>query len=95
VTVEMMEDVGPVAARLGVPDQLRSCHTGEVAGYFLEGHVPAADVEKLLRERPRAAGIAVPGMPIGSPGMEMGGRRDPFETLLVDRNGAASVFVTH
>lgn len=95
VAVEMMDDVSPVAVRLGVPDALRSCHTGEVAGYFLEGHVPAADVEQLLRERPHAAGIAVPGMPVGSPGMEMGGRRDPFQTLLVDRSGAVSVFAVH
>lgn len=95
VSVEMMDDVTPVARRLGVPDELRSCHTGEVAGYFLEGHVPAADVERLLAERPEAAGIAVPGMPIGSPGMEMGERRDAYQTLLVDRAGGASVFAQH
>jgi hypothetical protein len=95
VSVEMMDDVTPVATRLGVPEELRSCHTGEVGGYFVEGHVPAADVERLLKERPQAAGIAVPGMPIGSPGMEMGSRRDPFQTLLVDRAGAVSVFAEH
>jgi hypothetical protein len=95
VTVEMMEDVSPVAERLGVPERLRSCHTGEASGYFIEGHVPAGDVERLLRERPAAKGIAVPGMPIGSPGMEMGGRRDAYQTLLVDQGGAVRVFAAH
>ena len=95
VAVEMMDDVTPVAQRLGVPEDMRSCHTAEVAGYFVEGHVPAADVRRLVRERPEAAGIAVPGMPIGSPGMEMGGRRDPYHTLLVDRSGGISVFAQH
>ncbi len=95
VAVEMTDDLTPVLERLGVPERLRSCHTGEAAGYFVEGHVPATDVERLLRERPDARGIAVPGMPIGSPGMEMGGRRDPFHTLLVDRSGGISVFAVH
>lgn len=95
VNVEMMDDLAPVVARLGVPEQLRSCHTGEAAGFFFEGHVPATDVERLLRERPDARGIAVPGMPIGSPGMEMGERRDAYQTLLVDRAGAVSVFAIH
>jgi len=95
VTVEMMDDVTPVATRLGVPERLRSCHTGEAGGCFIEGHVPAADVERLLRERPAARGIAVPGMPIGSPGMEMGNRREPFQTLLVDRGGGIRVFARH
>jgi hypothetical protein len=95
VTVEMMEDVSPVAERLGVPERLRSCHTGEAGGYFIEGHVPAGDVERLLRERPAAKGIAVPGMPIGAPGMEMGGRRDAYQTLLVDQSGAVRVFAVH
>lgn len=95
VTVEMMDDLTPVVTRLGVPDAMRSCHTGEAGGYFVEGHVPAADIERLLRERPNALGIAVPGMPIGSPGMEMGDRRQPYQTLLVDRGGGATVFATH
>lgn len=95
VTVEMMEDLTPIAARHGIPDQLRSCHTGETNGYFVEGHVPAADVERLLAERPDARGIAVPGMPIGSPGMEMGGRREAFQTLLLGRDGRVSVWAQH
>jgi hypothetical protein len=95
VTERMADDLSPVAARLGVPDPVRSCHTGEIGGYFVEGHVPAADVERLLRERPSARGIAVPGMPIGSPGMEMGARRDAYDTLLVARDGDLSVFASH
>lgn len=95
VTVNMTEDLGPVAGRLGVPEQLRSCHTGEAGGYFVEGHVPAADVARLLAERPDARGIAVPGMPLGSPGMEAGERRQRYDTLLVARDGSTSVFATH
>jgi len=95
VAVQMMDDVTPVATRLGVPERLRSCHTGEIAGYFVEGHVPASDVERLLRERPEGRGIAVPGMPVGSPGMEMGNRRDSFQTLLVAPTGSIRVYATH
>lgn len=93
--VSELPDLTPVTTRLGVPDALRSCHTGEIAGYFLEGHVPAADIRRLLAQRPQARGLAVPGMPIGSPGMEMGNRREPFQTLLVDRSGRSSVFARH
>lgn len=93
--VQEMEDVTPVAKKLGVPDAMRSCHTAEIDGYFVEGHVPASDIRKLLRERPRARGIAVPGMPIGSPGMKQGGRRDAFDTMLVLRDGSTRAFVKH
>jgi len=95
VAVEEVEDLGPVALRLGVPEAVRSCHTGEIGGYFVEGHVPAADIQRLLAERPNALGISVPGMPIGSPGMERGNVRQRYQTLLVDRSGAASVFASH
>lgn len=84
--------------RLGIPVALGSCHTARAAGYALEGHVPAADVRRLLRERPDAVGLAVPGMPIGSPGMdgpEYGGRRDPYEVLLVAKGGGTRVFASH
>jgi len=90
-----VEDVTPVARRLGVPDQLRSCHTGEIGGYAVEGHVPAADIRRLLAERPDAAGIAVPGMPLGSPGMEQGSMRQSYQTLLFTRDGRISVFASH
>jgi hypothetical protein len=85
-------------ARLGMPQALGSCHTALVGGYVIEGHVPAADIQRLLRERPPALGLAVPGMPIGSPGMdgpEYRGRRDRYAVLLVQRDGRTTVFSTH
>lgn len=72
--------------RLGVPPALGSCHTAEVDGYLVEGHVPAAEIKRLLKERPAARGLAVPAMPMGSPGME-GDRTDVYEVLLIDRDG--------
>lgn len=95
VRVTDVENVAPVADRLGVPAPLRSCHTAEVEGYAIEGHVPAADIQRLLRERPQAAGLAVPGMPVGSPGMEQGDRRQPYATILFRRNGDMAVFARH
>ena len=95
VRVLDMEDVTPMARKLGVSEALRSCHTGEIGGYFVEGHVPAADIRKLLRERPNARGVAVPGMPVGSPGMEQGARRDAFSTMMVSRAGRTTVFARH
>ncbi|HTU11212.1 MAG TPA: DUF411 domain-containing protein [Allosphingosinicella sp.] len=95
VTVADVPDVTPTARRLGVPDDLRSCHTASVGGYAVEGHVPAADIRRLLRERPAAAGIAVPGMPMGSPGMEHGTHREPYNTILFTRAGRRSVFARH
>lgn len=82
-------------AQSGVTPDLASCHTALVDGYVIEGHVPAADVERLLAERPEAIGLSVPGMPIGSPGMEMGNQRDAFDTLLVMRDGSTEVFQRH
>lgn len=95
VEVHDVEDVRPVATRLGVPAKLRSCHTAEIGGYAIEGHVPAADVKRLLAERPNAAGIAVPGMVMGSPGMEHGDHRMPYQTILFDRAGKTTVFASH
>ena len=80
---------------LGMPVQMASCHTGLVRSYVLEGHVPARDIRRLLADRPQALGLAVPGMPIGSPGMDgpaYGGRKDPFQVLLVKRDGSSTVF---
>lgn len=90
-------DVGNTAmrAKLGVPMALGSCHTALVDGYVIEGHVPAADIRRLLKERPMALGLTVPGMPIGSPGMngpEYQGRRDSYEVLLIEKNGQTRVF---
>ena len=80
---------------LSITPELSSCHTGRIEGYFVEGHVPAADVVRLLSERPDALGLTVPGMPIGSPGMEMGAQKDAFDTLLVLRDGSTQVFQSH
>ena len=82
VTVMDTPRINAVKKRHGVPDDLASCHTAEVGGYVLEGHVPAAEVKRLLAERPQARGLAVPGMPMGSPGMEMDGMTDPYEVIL-------------
>jgi hypothetical protein len=82
-------------ARLGMPAKLGSCHTAQVGGYAIEGHVPAADIQRLLAEKPRATGLAVPGMPIGSPGMEQGDRREPYDVLLVLPDGSTRVFQSH
>jgi hypothetical protein len=79
---------------LGVPVEVSSCHTGSIDGYFLEGHVPAADIRKLLRERPDARGLAVPGMPYGSPGMGPESNREAYDVLLIRRDGSGEVF-TH
>ena len=95
VRVTDVADVTPTARRLGVPNDLRSCHTASVGGYAIEGHVPAADIMRLLRQRPAAAGLAVPGMPMGSPGMEAGGRGEPYRVILFTRAGRRTVFASH
>ena len=95
VRVTETEDLDAVARNRGVPAALRSCHTATVEGYVIEGHVPAEDIGRLLRERPQAAGLAVPGMPIGSPGMEQGDRRQPYATILFRRDGRQQLFARH
>jgi hypothetical protein len=85
-------------ARLGMPIDFGSCHTGSVGGYALEGHVPAREIRRLLAEKPDAIGLAVPGMPRGSPGMDgpaYGGIRDPHDVLLVTRDGRSTVFQSY
>jgi hypothetical protein len=84
------------AAKLmaGVTPETASCHTAMIDGYVVEGHVPAEDVRRLLAERPRALGLSVPGMPVGSPGMEMGARKDPYDVLLLLPGGATTVFAS-
>lgn len=81
-------------ARLGIPIDYGSCHTGLVEGYALEGHVPAREIQRLLAERPDAIGLAVPGMPRGSPGMESA-VHDPYDVLLIGRDGRATVFASY
>ena len=96
VEVRDVQDLSPIKQRLGVPPQSASCHTAEVGGYFVEGHVPAADIRRLLAENPDAKGLAVPGMPIGSPGMEHpSGMQQSYEVLLVKQDGSTEVFATH
>ena len=80
---------------LGLPAKYGSCHTATVNGYVLEGHVPAKDVQRLLREKPVATGLAVPGMPVGSPGMEMGGATDAYDVMLVLKDGNARVYQSY
>lgn len=86
VAVDERDDLASIRQRLGVPDDLAACHTAEIDGYVVEGHVPAAAVQRLLKERPVATGLAVPGMPPGSPGMESPNPR-PYEVLLFDKSG--------
>lgn len=96
VTIEEPEDLAKIKSQLGVPDAVTSCHTALVEGYFIEGHIPADDVRKLLADRPKAKGLALPGMPVGSPGMEVTGRAaDPYEVLLVNEDGTTRVFARH
>ncbi|HVI24599.1 MAG TPA: DUF411 domain-containing protein [Xanthomonadaceae bacterium] len=96
VEVRNENDVEPTKRRVGVPAGKGSCHTAEVAGYFIEGHVPAEDVKRLLAKKPDAKGLTAPGMPIGSPGMEMpGGHVQPYVVELVKRDGSTVVFARH
>ena len=95
-----VNDSGNVAARarLGMPTKLGSCHTGLVDGYAIEGHVPAREIIRLLRDKPAVLGLAVPGMPVGSPGMDgavYGDRRDPYDVLLVSRDGSTRIFQSY
>lgn len=93
VTVVDRPDMPAIKRQHGVPEELSSCHTAIVAGYSIEGHVPFADVRRLLEEKPSIRGLAVPGMPRGSPGMEMpDGSKDPFQVMAFDAEGRASVF---
>jgi len=85
-------------AKLGIPPKLGSCHTAFVGGYAIEGHVPAQDIRRLLKDKPDAIGLSVPGMPVGAPGMDgqiYGGRRDPYDVLLVLRNGDGKVYASY
>jgi hypothetical protein len=95
VKVVEIDDVMAVKAKYGVPTKLASCHTSLVNGYVVEGHVPAADIKKLLAAKPKAKGIAVPGMPMGSPGMEHGDHKQAYQTILFTADGKTSIFARH
>jgi hypothetical protein len=90
-----IDDMTQIKSKYGVPGRLQSCHTGVVNGYVLEGHVPAAEVQRLLKERPAVVGVAVPGMPVGSPGMEVGNTVQPYDVLTFNKQGQTTVFASH
>ncbi|HWA17330.1 MAG TPA: DUF411 domain-containing protein, partial [Gemmatimonadales bacterium] len=89
----VQDDLSEIKAESGVTPNLRSCHTALVGGYVIEGHVPAADVQRLLKEKPKVIGLAAPGMPSSSPGMDMG--KEPFEVLSFDAKGHTEVWAKH
>lgn len=95
VEVRDLDDLTAIKNESGVPAGLESCHTARVGDYFVEGHVPAEDVKRLLAEKPDARGLAVPGMPQGSPGMEQGATPEPYDVLLVAKDGSTSVYAHH
>jgi hypothetical protein len=95
VDVRNAANLAPVKERAGVPSGLHSCHTAEVGGYFIEGHVPAGDLARLLADRPEARGLAVPGMPLGSPGMDYQNEHEPYDVLLVHSDGTTTVFARY
>lgn len=88
-------DIMPYKAANGVPAALGSCHTAKVDGYVIEGHVPASEIKRLLKERPAVRGLAVPGMPAGSPGMEQGAHKDRYDVLTFDAHGKTAVYSRH
>ena len=90
-----VEDHETYRRRHGIPDRLGGCHTGVIQGYAIEGHVPAREIKRLLAEKPKASGLAVPGMPTGAPGMEQGTRIDPYDVLLVQSDGRATVYASY
>ena len=92
VSVQETQNLQPVKERAHIPPGKGSCHTSFIEGYVVEGHVPASDIKRLLEERPEAQGLTVPRMPIGSPGMEMGKRRDAYKVLLFQQDGSTEVF---
>ena len=96
IEVRDHDDLHPIKERLGVPYGKGSCHTAEVSGYFVEGHVPAADIRRLLKEKPKARGLVVPGMPAGSPGMEMpDGSAQAYAVELVGGDGKSTVYARY
>lgn len=95
VKVTEISDTAATRKRLGMPERYGSCHTATVGGYLIEGHVPAAEVKRLLAAKPKAIGLAAPGMPPASPGMDVPGRTDPYDVLLIGSDGQSTVFATY
>ena len=94
VTSHDTRDMNAIKANAGVKSDLQSCHTAMVGGYVVEGHVPAKDIQRLLKQRPKIAGLAVPGMPMGSPGME-GPSSDKYDVIAFEKTGRTKVFASH
>jgi hypothetical protein len=84
-----------IASEAGITNDVASCHTAKVGGYVVEGHVPAADIQRMLKMRPPIAGIAAPGMPTGAPGMEQGSRKDPYDVIAFTKDGRRTLFAKH
>ena len=95
VELHAVDFPGAIRRQHGLPDRFASCHTALVDGYVVEGHVPAAEVKRLLATRPQAVGLAVPSMPPSSPGMDVPGRNDPYQVLLVDAQGRETVWASY
>ena len=96
VQVKDVNDLAPVKAQYHIPAALQSCHTAIVDGYVIEGHVPATEIERLLQERPDIVGLAVPGMPLGSPGMDVtGSEAQPYDVLTFDADGNTELFASY
>ena len=95
VATNDVKDTAAIRQKLGLPVKFASCHTAQFGGYVLEGHVPAQEVRRLMREKPKAIGLAVPGMPVGSPGMEVDGNRDAYDVLLVLADGSSRVYQSY
>lgn len=96
VQVEDVNDLTAVKRDHQVPPQLQSCHTAIVDGYIIEGHVPVREIKRLLEERPAVSGLAVPGMPVGSPGMELSGAEDqPYDVIAFDTTGRTEVYASY
>ena len=95
VVTNDVKDTAPIRQKLGLPDKFGSCHTARLGDYVIEGHVPAQELRRLLREKPNARGLAVPGMPVGSPGMEVGNARDAYDVLLVLADGSSRVYQSY
>lgn len=94
VKVSNVEAMDAVKSRFNVPAEMRSCHTAVIGGYVIEGHVPASDIQRLLKEKPKVAGLAAPGMPPGAPGMEAS-RAEPYSVMSFTKDGASAVFAKH
>ena len=95
VVTNDIKDTAPIRQKLGLPAKFGSCHTAQLGAYVFEGHVPAQEIKRLMREKPKAVGLAVPGMPVGSPGMEVDNIQDAYDVLLVMADGSSRVYQSY